>query len=315
MMELTVLAVALAALGACCYAGAARLQHTAVRATGDGEALKLASLLGLLRDRRWLLGMGLLVGGTVLHAVAVAIGPLIVVQPVGVLALVLAAVLDARQTGESLTAQRIAPVLTATLGMGLFVAFAAGNTSGALAPLTAVTDALLITLGLLAVFGLVGALSGGGLRCLALGVAGGVAYGLISVLIRLVAQRFQSGGDIDPLAPAGIVVALVVGGWCVQQAYASGPSHMVVACLTVIDPLVAVGMGVGLLGEAAGTSPAVAVAELACAAVALAGVALIALHGNKNSSSSTGRTVGPAENERVLAAAHATSPLTDRTGS
>ncbi|WP_210408332.1 hypothetical protein [Allokutzneria sp. NRRL B-24872] len=268
----------------------------------------MASLLGLLRDRRWLAGLSLLVGGTALHAVAVAIGPLIVVQPVGVLALVLAAVLDARRSGEPLTAQRLAPVLTATLGMGLFVVLAAGNATSSLPPLTAATDALLITVGLLAVLGLVGALSSGGLRCLALGVAGGVSYGLISVLIRLVAQRFQLSGEIDPLAVLGVVGALLVGGWCVQQAYASGPPHMVVACLTVVDPLVAVGMGVGLLGEAAGTSPAVAVLELACAAVALAGVTLIALRDNKKPAPS-----GAADPERVLVAAHATSPLTDRT--
>ncbi|WP_344874615.1 hypothetical protein [Allokutzneria multivorans] len=307
-MELTVLAVALAALGACCYAGAARLQHSAVRASSTGESLKMASLLGLLRDRRWLTGLSLLVGGTVLHAVAVAIGPLIVVQPVGVLALVLAAVLDARQSGEPLTAQRLAPVLTATLGMGLFVALAAGNATSSLPPLTAATDALLITVGLLAVLGLVGALSSKGLRCLALGVAGGVSYGLISVLIRLVAQRFQLSGEIDPLAVLGVAGALLVGGWCVQQAYASGPPHMVVACLTVLDPLVAVGMGVGLLGEAAGTSPAVAVLELACAAVALAGVTLIALRDNKNPAPPSAT-----DPERVLTAAHASSPLTDRT--
>ncbi|SDN71305.1 DMT family transporter [Allokutzneria albata] len=312
-MELTVPAVVLAALGACCYAAAARLQHSAVRATGSGETLKLASLLGLLRDRRWLLGLSLLVGGTVLHAVAVAIGPLIVVQPVGVLALVLAAVLDARQSGRSLTPQRLAPALTATLGMGAFVVLAAGNTGSALPPLTAVTDALLISTGLLAVLVLLGALSAGGRRCLALGVAGGVAYGLISVLIRLVAQRFQLSGEIDPLALLGILAALLIGGWCVQQAYASGPPHMVVACLTVVDPLVAVGMGVGLLGEAAGTDPGIAALELVCAAVALAGVTLIALRDNENSAPPGGPGPGAPDAERVFAAAHATSPLTDRT--
>lgn len=275
VIDLTGLAVLLAVVGACCYAGAARVQHAAVHATGDGAKLRLATLWRLVRDPRWLSGLALLGAGTVLHAIAVAIGPLIVVQPVGVLALVLAAVLDARQTGRRLTGTLLAPVLTATLGMGGFVAFAAGSAAGSPPP-GALTDVLL--LGALAVTALtiLGSLSRGNLRCLALGAGGGVAYGVVSVLVRLTAHQFQAGQGIPPLAVAGIVLALLGGGWCVQQAYASGRPHHVVACLTVLDPLVAVAMGVGLLGEAAGTPPWVAVAELACAAIALAGVTLLA---------------------------------------
>ncbi|MCO1578047.1 hypothetical protein M8C13_20040 [Crossiella sp. SN42] len=276
VIDLTGLAVLLAVVGACCYAAAARVQHSAVQATGDGANLRLATLWRLVRDPRWLLGLALLGGGTVLHAIAVAIGPLIVVQPVGVLALVLAAVLDARQTGRRINAAVLTPVLTATLGMGGFVAFAAGSATGT-PPAGALTDVLLFgALGVAALM-IIGSLTRGNFRCLALGAGGGVAYGVVSVLVRLTAHQFQAGAGISWLAVAGVAAALLGGGWCVQQAYASGRPHHVVACLTVLDPLVAVAMGVGLLGEAAGTTPWVAVAELTCAAVALAGVTLLAL--------------------------------------
>jgi hypothetical protein len=77
---------------------------------------------------------------------------------------------------------------------------------------------------------------------------------------------------------AGIAVALVVGAWSVNQAYASGPGGVVVAALTVVDPFVAVGIGVGLYGEAAGIGALTAAAQAACAAAAVVGVAALARH-------------------------------------
>lgn len=276
MIELTGLAVLLAVLGAGGYAAAARVQHSAVQATGDGESLRLATLWRLVRDPRWLLGLALLAGGTVLHAIAVAIGPLIVVQPVGVLALVLAVVLDARQTGQRLSAATLAPVLAAALGMGAFVALAAGSATPAAPPPGALADVLALGAALVITPAALGSLLRGPARCLALGAAGGLAYGLISVLVRLAAHQFQAGEGVPPLAVAGILLALLGGGWCVQQAYAGGRPQHVVACLTVLDPLLAVGMGVGLLGEGAGAPVWVSVAQLACAALALAGVTSLA---------------------------------------
>ena len=84
--------------------------------------------------------------------------------------------------------------------------------------------------------------------------------------------------NINPLPLVVIVVAMVVGGWLLQHGYASGPPDLVVACLTVIDPLVAVGLGIGLLGEADAVDGATAIGELLCAVIACAGVFALARH-------------------------------------
>ena len=61
-----------------------------------------------------------------------------------------------------------------------------------------------------------------------------------------------------------------------QRAYASGSADLVVAALTVVDPLVAVSLGIGLLGQAA-HAPAWAFAAFGTAeVVAVVGVVLIA---------------------------------------
>ncbi|MFJ6677016.1 glycosyltransferase [Actinosynnema sp. NPDC091369] len=264
---MTWLAVLLAVLGAVFFAFAARLQHDAVRAS-EG-ALKV---LELLRRPRWLLGLVLLVLGAGVHAAALGMAPLSVVQPVGVVAIGITAVLDGRR-------RELPAVAWTTFGVGAFVLLAAGSaTSTAVVP-EAEVKAALLALGLIAVPGLVGVLSTRpAVRALGFGAAGGVAYGFVSVLMRSVSQDVQQGGLAwsTALSAAGIAAALVVGGWFIQHAYASGPPHVAVACLTVVDPLVAVGIGAGLLGEATRTSPLVGAAQVGCAVIAVGGVVALA---------------------------------------
>jgi glycosyltransferase involved in cell wall biosynthesis len=264
---MTWFAVLLAVLGAVFFAFAARLQHEAVRAS-EG-ALRVRELL---RRPRWLLGLVLLVVGAGVHAAALGMAPLSVVQPVGVVAIGITAVLDGRR-------RELPAVAWTTFGVGAFVLLAAGSaTSTAVVP-EAELKAALVALGLIAVPGLVGVLSTRpAVRALGFGAAGGVAYGFVSVLMRSVSQDVQQGGLAwtTAFSAAGIVAALLVGGWFIQHAYASGPPHVAVACLTVVDPLVAVGIGAGLLGEATRTSLLVGAAELVCAAVAVGGVVALA---------------------------------------
>jgi glycosyltransferase involved in cell wall biosynthesis len=262
----TWLAVALAAGGAVCFALAARTQHDAVRSTGTPR------LAVLLRHRGWLAGAVLLLVGSGLHAVALGLAPLTVVQPVGVLAIGVTALLGGRSAD-------LLPVVVTTAGVGGFVLFAAGSATSTPVEPDAELLAGLVVAGLVAACGLLAVLARGArTRALAFGAAGGVAYGYVSVLMRAVSQDLQRGdaGWHLVLSGAGIAVALAVGSWFVQHAYAAGPPHLAVACLTVVDPLVAVGIGAGLLGEASRTSGWTAAAELACAAVAAAGVVALA---------------------------------------
>src|SRR5690606_24884458 len=93
-----------------------------------------------------------------------------------------------------------------------------------------------------------------------------------------------TSGEAELLDPGILLAALVVlvvtvgGGWLVQQAYAAGAPAVVVACLTVVDPIVAVLLGAALLGEGAGTPFGLwSVMGLATAA-AVAGVVTLARH-------------------------------------
>ncbi|SEQ46766.1 glycosyltransferase [Lentzea albida] len=261
---MTLLAITLAVLGAVCFALAARLQHDAIASNGARASV--------LRQPRWLGGLALLVAGAGVHAAALGMAPLTVVQPIGVLAIGMTALMDRRF-------RELPAILLTTVGVGAFVFFASGSTTATKVVPDVELTAGLVTLGLIAVPGVIAALtSNARIRAVAFASAGGVAYGYVSVLMRAVSQSVQQGGfGLSHLASVlGIALSLAVGGWLVQHAYAGGPPHLAVACLTVVDPLVAVGLGIFLLGEAAHLSLVTGVLLFACALAAVCGVFALA---------------------------------------
>ena len=76
----TVIAVTAALGAACCFALAAVIQHGAARDTGE-KLLSLRLLLALARNPRWLSGVALGVLSFAVQGLALAFGPLALVQP------------------------------------------------------------------------------------------------------------------------------------------------------------------------------------------------------------------------------------------
>ncbi|HEY3750463.1 MAG TPA: glycosyltransferase [Pseudonocardiaceae bacterium] len=280
---MTGLAIALAMVAACCFAVAAWLQQDAVRTVTDGAGLRLAGWARMARAPRWVTGFGLAALGAILHAGALSLAPLVVVQPIGVLAIALTTLLSTRSTGARLSRSTALAVLTSTFGVAVFVALTASGASSPALPAGAEVHAGLLAWLIVGALGALGALTRDRLRCLAFAGAAGVAYGLVSVLVHSTAVGMRTSGSTSiPLIPATVVVAaLLVGGWFVQHAYATGPPHVVVASQTVLDPMLGVGIGVGFLGEAANLTPVATVGLVACAALAVTGVIVLA-HNNTN---------------------------------
>lgn len=279
---MNIVGIAFAMAGAVFAALAAHMQHRAVhttmRDTDDGPTLRLRSFGRLLRQPGWLLGLLVMTVGGTLHAVALGLAPVIVVQPVGVLAVGATALFAARAGGPRLNRRGWLAIGAIAAGVAGFVGIAANNTTP-----TEVTGSAGLHAGLLVAAGVAGmcllaTMARGRARGLAFATAAATAYGLVSVLTRAVLQQAQHGGPLSSLiaSVAAIVLALLLGAWLVQQAYASAPPHTVMACITVVDPIVAVAIGVGLLGEAGSVSGWVAVSGLLCALLAIGGVLALA---------------------------------------
>ncbi|HEY0447520.1 hypothetical protein [Actinophytocola sp.] len=283
-MTLTVVAACFAVLAACCFAGAVALQHGAVRATGTGEYLGVRALARAIRSRRWLAGSGLAVTGTALHVTALSLAPLVIVQPIGVLSLVLTVVLGARARGLAVAPRVRTAMIAVCGGVGGFVVLASlsgtvgGTVGGAsAADLARSGSAQLVVVGAV-VLAAVGMRARGRARSLVTAAAAAVLFGTGSALTRAASVGVIGSHDIAAgvglAAESGLL--MLVGGWLLHQAYAAGPPALVIAATTVIDPLTAVAIGLGAYREAAGVGPALAAAQLALAAVAIGAVIVLA---------------------------------------
>jgi glycosyltransferase involved in cell wall biosynthesis len=256
-------AVLLAVAAAGGFAVSAWLQHGAVSCAAGGwrEALQ---------SRRWLAGAALAAVSAGLHAVALALAPLVVVQPIGVIAIAGSAALAARSAGARISRASWAAIGTCMAGVGLFVVLAAANPGQPSVPAGSEPRATAVAAILLLLLAVAGRRLSGRLRCLAYASAAAVAYGLVSVLIRIGATR---GFGLSAVA---IALALLAGAFLVQQAYAAGPPQVVVATQTVVDPLAGIAIGVALLGEGAGMGPLTAAALMVSGLVAAGGVIALA---------------------------------------
>ncbi len=284
------LAIALALLGAFAMAFGAQYQNDAVKQDnkqkrGLRSGLSFKQLLVLIRRPKWLTGVGVLMVGALAQFASLALAPLIVVQPIGALALVLSSILHARSKGEKLTRGTIIAISTCVVGIAGFVTQAAG-----IADERPLTDSdLLAVLSLLGVI-LIGLafwyLRFGRHRSKAFTyiLCAGLLYGFVATFAKVILQRVLAMDwmHLDRewltlLCVLGSLTAGGIGAWFVQNAYASGPPDLVIAGLTVIDPIVAVTIAIVVLGEAGQATLLVYLSWLASGGAAVVGVYLLSL--------------------------------------
>jgi hypothetical protein len=271
------LAFTLALAGALLNGLGALWQNTAVRDKQNGKLVSISALLDLLRNPKWLWGQLAVVIGSALHFGALAFAPVTVIQPIGVLGIAVTAVASARHERTGLSAGTWMALAAIVLGVGGFTTLAASNAQvTSVSDETAVLIALIVGL-LLMVLGLVGSIGHGIVRCLAFAAGGGVVFGFSSVVIRLAALSVEHGNraDFPTGSLIGAVLSIPVAVWFIQQAHASGPPDLVVAALTLSDPVVAIGIGYVALGEGAKTSTVATVFEAFCFLLAAVGIVLL----------------------------------------
>ncbi|WOF24735.1 DMT family transporter [Microbacterium betulae] len=258
--------------------GVKKVEHLAGE-TGE-TGLGTIHLLRLLTRPSWIAGTLLLGIAVACQLSALAVAPLIVVQPLGAISLVITTLLNAHITGHTPTRSSLTAIGLCVGGILVFVVVAA-----LFATERPITDyELLVVLAILLV---VIILLGGAwvllrrrIGALFYITAAGVLYGFVATLAKVTIKRIQAG-EFDwtvVLCLVALVAAAAAGAYFVQTAYASGPPDLVIAGLTVIDPIVAVLIGAIVLGEAANAPAWALVVFVVVGAVAALGVFLLARH-------------------------------------
>ncbi len=251
--------IPLALLGAIFMSFGAQFQHHGVvkveRLTGTSgsKGLTLRQFLNLARRPSWVFGTLMLGGAVVCQLAALTFAPLILVQPLGAISLVITTLLNARESGHKPTGKSIRAIVACVGGIFVFVTIAAlfaTDTPVSDRQLIIILALLLVVLATLVTVWLLVRKKAHPLFYI---VASGVLYGFVATFAKTIITRIQSQ-DVNwltILCAVGLAAAFAVGAYFVQTAYAVGPPDLVIAGLTVIDPLVAVIIGLTVLQEAA----------------------------------------------------------------
>lgn len=250
--------IPIALVGACFLSIGAQLQHHGVakveastRQASSGLSL---GQLGLLLARpSWVVGTLMLGLAIVFQLVSLTLAPIIVVQPLGAIALVVTAILNARVSRVKLNRQSIIAISLCVGGVGAFAILAAFTARDTPVTSRALVEILIILAVVLIAFGVCFYFLRSKFKALIYVVGAGILYGFVATLAKVVIARISSS-DWDwllVLCIVALLAAAALGAYFVQNAYSSGPPDLVIAGLTVIDPLVAVTIGIVILGEAA----------------------------------------------------------------
>ncbi|MDN6201691.1 MAG: hypothetical protein L0I99_05770 [Micrococcaceae bacterium] len=279
------IAVACAVMAAFFLAFGTQRQSSAVRASSGGLAVSSRGILKRLLIPRWLLGLSLLGGGMVLNGNALASAPLTVVQPIGAIALVITTVVNARDQGIRINRPTVLAITACMSGSIGFVLLAINVTASTHAISRQQEQATVLLLAVVVAI-LTAVLLGFRRRISAFVyiLGAGVLFGFVAVLVRTIAIGLMDPngrflGNIAWYVILAVVVAGLLGTYCVQNAYSSGPPELVIAGLTVIDPMIGIAVGIGILGELRpDVHPVVAMSMVGAALIAIVGVTALSRH-------------------------------------
>ncbi|MEV7103747.1 DMT family transporter [Streptomyces atroolivaceus] len=268
-MSSLALSVLLSLVSAIAYAAGAIVQER-VAAAGDSRPY------APLRNGAWWVAVALNGVGAVLHVVALAYGPLSLVQPLGALTIVfalpMAAVFVRRRAGR--TAWRGA--VMATVGLAGLLALTGSAGSHTLAG----PEQMMLATGTFGAVVVLLVLARGlhrpMLRSVVLATGAGVAFGMASVFTKTVAVEWTSGSVTSGLPTLLVIAGLASAGLLLSQAaYRGAGLTAPLATVTVVNPVLAAAVGITMFGEQFRYGVTGTVLALCCGALAAAGLVLL----------------------------------------
>ncbi|MDR1185937.1 MAG: DMT family transporter [Bifidobacteriaceae bacterium] len=243
-------AIGVGLLAALSFAGAfVSQQHVAAGVPAEqGKGLRLFAQLA--RSPVWwagTLGDGL---GFAFQAVALAFGPVVLVQPVLVTAMVFALPLAAWWNGRRIRRSDLGWAALVVVGLAVFTVVGdsdKGSVSNALEPWVWPGVVFGLACAALLVFGW---LAKGSAKALAFGMLAGVVYGIVAPLTELVVVHLGHDGFFGLFRswPIYALIVCVVAGTAWQQsAFHAGDLGASLPATQVLEPVVAVALGLWAL--------------------------------------------------------------------
>ncbi len=286
LTPLQAVGIPIALVGSVFLALGAQFQHRGVNTVERQSVVQSTSglsggqLLALLRRPSWVIGTLMLGLAVAFQLTSLGFAPIIVVQPLGAVALVITSLVNARVSKVRLTRESIRAISFCIIGVGLFVTIATFTAKSKEITERELVTVLILLAAITILFSLIFAFLRKRFKAIFYIVGAGVLYGFVATLAKVVIDRIHTviingtnGFEwLTIVCIVALLAATALGGYFVQTAYSSGPPDLVIAGLTVIDPLVAVSIGIIVLREADGAPWYAIVAFVIAGALAVYGV-------------------------------------------
>ncbi|AZS83627.1 hypothetical protein ELQ87_04450 [Streptomyces griseoviridis] len=269
-MSALALSVLLSFVSAVAYAGGAIVQeHVAVSSPGEQYAP--------LRRPTWWAAVALNGLGGLLHVVALAYGPLSLVQPLGALTIVFALPMAALFVGRRAGATAWRGAVMATVGLAGLLSLVGASDGHSLSTPQRVAVAVVSGAGIVALM-LAARVAHRhpAVRSMLLATGAGVAFGMSSVFTKTVAVDWTGGVATSDVPSLALIAVFATAGMLLSQAsYRGAGLAAPLATLTVVNPVVAAAVGITMFGETFRHGTLGTVLALGCGVVAAGGLILL----------------------------------------
>jgi len=258
------------------YAVAASFEHQAARQETGYAAIDPRLLLRLLHRRQWLEGAAADFGGVSLQALALALGPLALVQPILIGGLILAIPIEAAMERRRVRRHELVAVLVSGSGLAALIAIASPRAGPVIAEPTLLLEALAVGLAVLLLLA-VGSSQRGVARSVLLGVATGALLGLGAALLKvcLVRLAHEPASVFRGWELYALIVVQVAALALNQNAFQAGRLAGSLTGLTLADPIVGMAIAVSAFDERLALGGARTAAAAVAALVTAWGVWLV----------------------------------------
>jgi hypothetical protein len=257
------------------------LQQDAAQRVPQSDFLHLRLIADLLRQPRWLAGLGIMIAGQLLGALVIGHLVLALSEPLLATNLLFALIIAGRVSGQQARLREL---------IGAVILLAGVSALSVARAVTSVQDSV----GSPAYWPYVGAAIGGIAACLAIagrrhqgelralltGIAAGLVLGIQDALTRITVRSLGSVHQVTVLLtswPAYSLVAVgIVALWLMQSAFNSAPLHASLPGITAAEPVSGIVLGIVAFREKVPASPLLIALQIAGLMALVAGVILVA---------------------------------------
>ena len=257
------------------------LQQDAAQRVPQSDYLRPRLVADLLRQRRWLAGLGLMIAGMLLSGLVIGHMVLALSEPLLATNLLVALVIAGRVSGQRVEARELIGAVILLGGVSaLSVARSVTSVQDSVGSPAYWPYAGAAIAAAAAGFAIAGRRRQGELRGLLTGTAAGLVLGVQDALTRLTVRSLGSVHEVTDLLsswPAYSLIAVgVIAVWLMQSAFNSAPLHASLPGITAAEPVAGIALGVVAFRDKVPASPLLITLQVAGLLALVGGVILVA---------------------------------------